>query len=230
MTLSSLSLALLAVACIGLAACSGTANSTVPNANLGSNGSVQDAFIAGETSAQLRALGSDLQAYRAESDPTDATIWVVSYWSLSQNKSWRCRFSSKFKQLVDITETIDPAQIHHAHYQIDWTQVKVTPEVAAAAAVTSINTTNNTSSSTTVVKSITLDNITSVQVISPQECMDRTGHAPTSPVYVVITSNNKAYVNASNGQAITTTTNATPAPTGSPLAAPSATVFGTAPR
>jgi hypothetical protein len=234
MKLNALTLAAFTVAALGLTACNGTANVTVPagvsSAFLSAAGAFQDAFTSVETSAELRAKGSDLQAYRAESDPNDASVWVISYWSPSQNKSFRCRTNAKTHQVIDINETTDATQVYQANYQLDKTQVKVTPDTAAAAAVTSINnsnnttnaststTVNNTSATTNVTNNITVNNITNVQVISAKECKDRTGRGGNAPVYVVVTANNKAYVDAATGQTITTTSATTPAPAPTPSA------------
>jgi hypothetical protein len=245
-SLRTLALATLTVVGMSLSACNGNANIAVPAGLLSASGSIQDAFTSIETSAQLRAVGPDLQPYRAESDPGDSTIWVVYYWSPSMNKSYRCRTSARNHQVIDIVQTTDTNQVYQADYKIEKSQVKVSSDSAAAAAVASINANNNnsattsanattttnnnttnttTTAQTSTVNNITVNNITNVQVISPKECKDRTGRSVTAPVYVFVTANNKAYVDAATGQTIVTTSASTtnPVPTATPAPATSTT-------
>lgn len=224
------SIALAAAVTLTLAACSGTANITVPNATLNTSvaasGEVHDAFNTTDKSTQLQTVvGTDAVAYRATNN-TQTNTWVIFYYSPSKNKSYQCtEINGSVNSVVEVTDT---TMIYKPNYTIDKSKVSVDvtqAKTSAVAAATASVTTGNTGVSTGAnagvgvttggggasagaTATVNANTFTNAELISPQQCQDETGKATSDPVYVVtstdVTVNVKVYVSAKDGSVVTT--------------------------
>lgn len=233
-------------AMLTLAACSGTANITVPNATI--NASAQDAFNVSDSSLDLKSVvGDDATAYRAMLDESGSGNWIMYYYSPSKAKSYRCT-ETRDRKVIDIVEVTDVSLIFKADYQIDKAKIKVdankakeTAATAAASANVNVGVGGSASSGSTggggaAGASVSASAFTQTSVISGKECKDQTGKDVSAPVYVVAsaTVSVKVYVNAETGEVVatasasassaTTTGGATPAPEATPTPLPSVSV------
>jgi hypothetical protein len=227
-------------AMLTLAACSGTANITVPNATINAN--AQDAFNVTDSSLDLKSVvGDDATAYRATLDESGSGNWILYYYSPSKQKSYKCT-ETKEKKVIDIVEVTDVTLMFKADYQIDKAKIKVdankAKETAATAAASAnvnvgVGTTGSTGGGGATGASVSASAFTKTSVISGKECKDQTGKDVAAPVYVVASASVsvKVYVNAETGEVVatvnasssTTTTvggTTTPAPSASPTATP----------
>ncbi|MDB5099237.1 MAG: hypothetical protein JWM80_3658, partial [Cyanobacteria bacterium RYN_339] len=133
--------ALSVAALLTLAACTGTANITVPNATINAN--AQDAFNVSDSSLDLQSVvGADASAYRATLDEQGTGNWILYYYSPSKQKSYRCTEHQSDKKVTEITEVTDVTLQFKVDYKIEKTKIKVDVNQAKAKAVQAVASAN----------------------------------------------------------------------------------------